>query len=94
MDVNSAAITRSVGTKTEQLAKFYTCPGRMALYVDRSAKPNQTYVYQVELVDAAGNKSGAVSTPVKVKPLTPESNLLINGDFVVSSSASGGLCPG
>lgn len=94
MDINSAAIARSVGTKTEQLAKFYSCPGRMALYVDRSAEPNQTYVYQVELVDAAGNKSEAVSTPVKVKPLTPESNLLINGDFVASTSASGGLCPG
>lgn len=94
MDVNSAAITRSAGTRTKQLAKLYSCPGRMALYVDRSAEPNQTYVYQVELVDAAGNKSEAVSTRVEVKPLTPESNLLINGDFVASTSASGGLCPG
>lgn len=94
MDVNSAVIAHSVGAKTEELAKLYSCPGRMALYVDRSAKPNQTYAYHVELVDAAGNKSEAVSTQVEVKPLTPESNLLINGDFVASASASGGLCPG
>jgi hypothetical protein len=94
MDVNAAAVSRSSNGQSEELARSYACPGRMEVYVDRDARPNRSYEYSVVLLDGAGNRSPAAKVSVQVKPLTAESNLLINGDFVASSSASGGLCPG
>jgi hypothetical protein len=94
MDVNSAAILRSEGGDFKGLAKFYVCPGRTELYVDRATKPNREYTYSVLIFDAAGNNSPAKMATVAVKPITPETNLLVNGDFVSRSRAAGGLCPG
>jgi len=94
MDVNRAIVSRSNGRESQTLADFGVCPGRMEVFVDRSAAPGAPSTYSVALVDAAGNVSPPRKVEVFVEPITAESNLLVNGDFVSRTQASGGLCPG
>lgn len=95
MDISQAAVSRSSGSgPASELAVFSVCPGRTEIFVDRSPVPGHHYQYEVVLVDAAGNRSTPVARKLEVKPLTPDSNLLVNGDFVARAQASGGVCPG
>jgi hypothetical protein len=98
MDCSMVDIRRVEGDadpmRSKPITRLYVSADQTYVYVDRDVKPGKKYRYALTMLDESENQSQPIIVEATPLTATTESNLLVNGNFIVREQGGGGIAPG